>query len=77
MRETVKQTEDWDSPVSPELQNKWLKEFIKLQKNAVNNKIRLIRLGDAIKSTLLLEYMVDSNYLTEHFPAASSLEEVC
>ena len=62
MRETVRQTEDWDSPISSELQNKWLKEFIRIDNlrgisftrpvmpiNAINNKLRLIGLGDASK----------------------------
>ena len=67
MRDTVKNTDDWDDEVPSWLRDKWLVEFLRLEslrgiafnrpimpENAVNSVIRLITLTDATKTNIML-----------------------
>ena len=67
LRETFKQTEGWDEGMPPDLRQKWLKNFLMIEKlrglkyqravmpiDAVNSKLRLLTGVDAAKSGLMM-----------------------
>ena len=67
LRLTIKNTSDWDTAMSPELRNQWLKEFLLWEQlrginlnraimpyNAVDSKLRVIVSVDAANPAMII-----------------------